>query len=65
MGKSWGDTSIAVVVLARKDDVLASYRRNRTTTDEKGICSGSGCHGIAEEGHIDIAKQKPPIMFCH
>ena len=32
MGLEWGDTSIAVVILARKDDVLASYRRNRTTT---------------------------------
>ena len=31
-GMEWGDTSIAVVILARKDDVLASYRRNRTTT---------------------------------
>ena len=28
----WGDTSFAVVILARKDDVLASYRRNKTTT---------------------------------
>ena len=31
-GLEWGDTSIAVVILARKDDVLASYRRNRTAT---------------------------------
>ena len=31
-GLEWGDTSIALVILARKDDVLASYRRNRTTT---------------------------------